>query len=113
MGKLTPFLRYGAGFGNRYFSHLAAGDFVDIDMGVKRVFNPVLQGTKFDPDGEYVRRYVPELSKLSTKHIHAPWKAPVEVLSKAGIELGKDYPVPIVDHGAARDRALKVYKQLG
>jgi len=78
-----------------------------------RVFNPVLQGRKFDPEGEYVRRYVPELKKLSTPHIHAPWKAPAKVLSDAGIELGKNYPAPVVDHAAARIRALRAYERLG
>ncbi len=71
-----------------------------------RVFNPTLQGRKFDPDGDYVRRWVPELKKLDTRHIHEPSKAPADALKKAGVELGKDYPRPIVDHGRARDRAL-------
>ena len=74
-----------------------------------RVFNPTLQGRKFDPKGTYVRRYVPELSELDTKYLHAPWEAPAEALAAAGIELGKDYPKPMVDHGRARERALKAY----
>ena len=75
-----------------------------------RIFNPVLQGRKFDPDGAYVRRYVPELAALPTEHIHAPWAAPDAVLAKARIQLGKTYPAPIVDHAVARDRALEAYK---
>ncbi|MGI9510597.1 MAG: cryptochrome/photolyase family protein [Geminicoccaceae bacterium] len=75
-----------------------------------RVFNPVLQGKKFDPRGDYVRRYVPELAGLSDEHLHAPWEAPKEALAAAGIELGKTYPEPMVDHGQARQRALLAYK---
>ncbi|MBP2297878.1 cryptochrome/photolyase family protein [Azospirillum picis] len=75
-----------------------------------RVFNPVLQGGKFDPEGDYVRRYVPELAGLPRRWIHQPWAAPAEVLRKAGVTLGKDYPHPVLDHGAARDRALTLYR---
>ena len=71
-----------------------------------RIFNPVLQGRKFDPDGAYVRRFVPELARLPDAWIHEPWKAPAEVLRQSGIALGRDYPAPIVDHGEARARAL-------
>jgi deoxyribodipyrimidine photo-lyase len=71
-----------------------------------RIFNPVIQGEKFDPDGEYVRRWVPELTRLPNRWIHKPWEAPAELLSKAGVELGKNYPRPIVEHAAARKRAL-------
>ncbi|WP_374447677.1 deoxyribodipyrimidine photo-lyase [Stella sp.] len=71
-----------------------------------RVFNPVLQGRKFDPDGAYVRRFVPELARLPASWIHEPWKAPADVLAEAGVRLDRDYPRPIVDHGAARGRAL-------
>ena len=77
-----------------------------------RIFNPILQGEKFDPDGDYVRTYVPELAKLERKYIHKPFAAPKEVLAKAGIELGTTYPKPIVDHGFARDRALAAYREL-
>jgi len=71
-----------------------------------RIFNPVLQGEKFDPDGDYVRRWVPELAELSAKAVHAPWRAPAEELARAGIVLGATYPRPIVDHDFARRRAL-------
>ncbi len=77
-----------------------------------RVFNPILQGEKFDPHGDYVRRWVPEISTLANKWIHRPWEAPVEVLRTAGITLGESYPEPIVDHGNARDAALEAYAEL-
>ncbi len=77
-----------------------------------RIFNPMLQGEKFDPEGAYVKRWVPELSGLPAKYIHTPWKAPAEVLKKAGVRLGKDYPFPVVDHDAARKRALFSYYRL-
>jgi deoxyribodipyrimidine photo-lyase len=71
-----------------------------------RVFNPVLQGNKFDPEGAYVRRWVPELGRLPNDVLHAPWEAEAAVLRAAGVELGRTYPRPVVDHHAARDRAL-------
>ena len=74
-----------------------------------RVFNPVIQGEKFDPEGDYVRRYVPELGKLDARYIHRPWEAPAEVLKAAGITLGKTYPKPVVDHSKARERALAAF----
>jgi deoxyribodipyrimidine photo-lyase len=77
-----------------------------------RVFNPVLQGAKFDRDGSYVRRYVHELAALDTSYIHAPWLAPPAALRDAGVELGRTYPRPLVDHAAARARALAAYADL-
>ncbi|MDZ4736903.1 MAG: deoxyribodipyrimidine photo-lyase [Rhodospirillaceae bacterium] len=77
-----------------------------------RIFNPVLQGRKFDPDGAYVRQFVPELAHLSTAHIHAPWEAPEPVLAGAGLRLGTTYPRPIVDHKRARERALEAYQSI-
>jgi deoxyribodipyrimidine photo-lyase len=71
-----------------------------------RIFNPILQGKKFDPDGAYVRRWLPELAKLPTDFLHHPWEAPAAELAAAGIRLGRDYPQPIVDHGEARAAAL-------
>ncbi|MEN6542580.1 deoxyribodipyrimidine photo-lyase [Parvibaculum sp.] len=71
-----------------------------------RIFNPVTQGEKFDADGQYIRRYVPELARLDNRHIHRPWEAPPATLAAAGIELGATYPKPIVDHARARERAL-------
>lgn len=77
-----------------------------------RIFSPVLQGEKFDPDGSYVREFVPELGALDSKFVHKPFQAPAGVLEKAGIRLGETYPKPIVDHAAVRDRALKAYNAL-
>ena len=76
-----------------------------------RVFNPVLQGQKFDAAGDYVRRWVPELAKLDSKWIHAPWLAPPLALLEAGVELGRTYPSPIVDHAEARQRALAALQE--
>lgn len=77
-----------------------------------RIFNPVSQGEKFDADGRYVRRWVPELARLPDAVLHRPWTAPAEVLEKAGVSLGKTYPRPIVDHDAARARALAAFENL-
>ena len=77
-----------------------------------RIFNPVTQGTKFDPDGAYVRRWVPELAALPAPAIHAPWTAPTAVLARAGVELGRTYPTPMVDHPRARERALAAFAEL-
>lgn len=74
-----------------------------------RIFNPVAQGEKFDPNGDYVRRWVPELAGLSVKWIHQPWRAPADALARAGVEPGRNYPEPIVDHGPARDAALRAF----
>jgi deoxyribodipyrimidine photo-lyase len=77
-----------------------------------RIFNPVLQGRRFDGDGDYVRRYVPELAGLGKRHIHAPWEAPPDALRKAGVILGTTYPAPIVDLAAGRTRALDAYARI-
>lgn len=77
-----------------------------------RIFNPVLQGKKFDPDGHYVRRYVPELKALSNRHIHEPWQAGTDALSEAGITLGNTYPYPVVDLRESRLRALAAYSAI-
>lgn len=76
-----------------------------------RIFNPLLQGQKFDPKGEYVRRYCPELTAVPDKFIHNPWDAPKSILDYAKVELGKDYPKPIVDLKASRQRALDALAQ--
>ncbi|WGF89909.1 cryptochrome/photolyase family protein [Marinivivus vitaminiproducens] len=77
-----------------------------------RVFNPVTQGEKFDPEGCYVRRFVPELAKLPATWIHKPWEAPADALAKAGVTLGETYPRPIVDHKPARERALAAFGRI-
>lgn len=106
-----------------YMKWLTDGDWAQNDMGWQwsagsgcdaqpyfRVFNPVTQGEKFDPSGDYVRRWVPELAKMPAKYIHAPWSAPPRVLADAGVRLGRDYPLPVVDHAKARARFLSLAK---
>jgi deoxyribodipyrimidine photo-lyase len=75
-----------------------------------RIFNPILQGQRFDPTGDYVRRWVPELSTLPDAYIHCPWEADEKTLRHAGVVLGENYPGPIVNHATARDAALHAYK---
>lgn len=75
-----------------------------------RIFNPVRQGETFDPEGDYVRRWVPELARLPARDIHAPWLAPAAVLAAAGVKIDGTYPAPIVDHKAARERALAAFE---
>jgi len=77
-----------------------------------RVFNPILQGTKFDSNGVYIRHYCPELRLLPNAYIHAPWTASSSVLQSADIRLGKDYPLPMVDHNTARNQALGAWEKL-
>ena len=76
-----------------------------------RVFNPVLQAAKFDPHGNYVRRWVPELARVPVRFIHEPWTMPIDEQRRAGCLISKDYPAPIVDHAWARQRALAAYRQ--
>jgi deoxyribodipyrimidine photo-lyase len=76
-----------------------------------RIFNPVLQGKKHDPQGAYVRHWVTELAHVPNRFIHQPWKMPLEMQQKAGCIIGQDYPVPIVDHAWARERTLAAYAQ--
>ena len=76
-----------------------------------RVFNPVLQGRRFDPDGAYTRRFVPELAGLPDRWLFAPWEAPPAVLAAAGVQLGLTYPQPVVDLAASRQRALAAYAE--
>jgi deoxyribodipyrimidine photo-lyase len=102
-----------------YLKWLADGDQASNDLGWQwttgsgcdaqpwfRVFNPMLQGEKFDPEGTWVKRWVPELANVPAKFLHRPWEAPPLVLAEAGVTLGETYPFPIVDHFAARDRFL-------
>jgi deoxyribodipyrimidine photo-lyase len=75
-----------------------------------RVFNPVTQGEKFDPDGAYVRRFVPEIAAIPDKFLHAPWDAPPDILARAGVTLGMTYPKPLIDLADGRNRALEAYR---
>ncbi|MFN3546422.1 MAG: cryptochrome/photolyase family protein [Mesorhizobium sp.] len=77
-----------------------------------RIFNPILQGVKFDGDGEYVRRFVPELSAVPNRFLHNPSEAPSLVLAGAGVKLGQKYPVPVVEHAHARDRAMAAFNAM-
>lgn len=77
-----------------------------------RVFNPVSQGEKFDPRGDYVRKWCPELARLPDEWLHQPDKAPPEVLARAGVVLGRNYPEPVVNHAIAREVALEAFAQL-
>ena len=102
-----------------YMKHLTDGDWANNDLGWQwsagcgvdaqpwfRVFNPVTQGERFDADGSYVRRWVPELAKVPSRWVHSPWQAPPLELRAAGVELDRTYPAPIVDHALARGRFL-------
>ncbi|HTD33799.1 MAG TPA: deoxyribodipyrimidine photo-lyase [Candidatus Elarobacter sp.] len=109
--------------GERYFEqHLADADLAANNGGWQwsastgtdaapyfRVFNPVLQGYTFDPDGTFVKRMIPALAKLPPKYVHAPWTTPPLLQAQLGCVIGRDYPEPIVDHAIARERALAVY----
>jgi deoxyribodipyrimidine photo-lyase len=75
-----------------------------------RIFNPVTQSARFDADGRFIRRYVPELAPLDAREIHAPWQVPAAVAQRKGVVIGRDYPAPIVDHAAARAAALALFK---
>ncbi|MBL8514606.1 MAG: deoxyribodipyrimidine photo-lyase, partial [Betaproteobacteria bacterium] len=77
-----------------------------------RIFNPVTQSERFDPQGKFIRRYVPELSKVHDKFIHAPWTMPPMEQQACGISIGRDYPLPVVDHAVQREKALAMYKRV-
>jgi deoxyribodipyrimidine photo-lyase len=74
-----------------------------------RIFNPVLQGKRHDPEGTFVRRWLPELARVPHRYIHAPWEMPDDVQREAGCVVGQDYPLPIIDHAWARERTLAAY----
>ncbi len=112
-------------WGERYFmQHLIDGDPAANNGGWQwsagtgtdaapyfRIFNPILQGQKFDPQGVYVRRWVPELARVPEKYIHQPWTMPEATQTAARCRVGKDYPCPIVDHKQARTRTLAIYRE--
>lgn len=77
-----------------------------------RIFNPILQGEKFDKNGDYIKKWVPELAGLGSKYLNQPWEADSETLKLAGVILGKNYPMPIVDHKQARQLALEAYANI-
>ena len=77
-----------------------------------RIFNPTLQGERFDTEGSYVKKWIPELAKIPNRYIHKPWEADEKLLKSCGVELGKNYPTRIVDHNSARDFALMAFKTL-
>ena len=77
-----------------------------------RIFNPVTQGQKFDPNGDYIKKYVPELKNFPLKFLFCPWECPPDILKNINFELGKDYPYPIVDLKESRERALSTYNLL-
>jgi deoxyribodipyrimidine photo-lyase len=102
-----------------YLRYLTDGDLANNNLGWQwsagcgcdaqpyfRVLSPVMQGERFDPHGDYVRRWVPELADVPEQFIHRPWEAPADVLARARVRLGYDYPLPIVDHRFARERFL-------
>jgi deoxyribodipyrimidine photo-lyase len=111
-------------WGERYFmQHLVDGDPAANNGGWQwtagtgtdaapyfRVFNPIIQGTRCDPQGCYVRHWVPELANVPDRWIHAPWKMPGDLARRAGCVIGHDYPAPIVDHAWARERALSAFR---
>ena len=74
-----------------------------------RIFNPVTQGQKFDSDGEYTKKYIPELKNMPNKYLFNPWEAPKEVLDIANVRLGENYPLPIVEIGLSRQKALAAF----
>jgi deoxyribodipyrimidine photo-lyase len=112
--------------GERWFmNHLVDGDLASNNGGWQwaagtgtdaapyfRIFNPVSQGMRFDPDGAYVRQWVPELSRLADESVHRPWETPPLILAEAGLTLGEDYPERVVDHAEQRERALAMYAEV-
>ena len=107
-----------------YMKYLVDGDWAQNNAGWQwsagcgadaqpyfRVFNPVLQGETWDPEGDYVRRWVPELARVPAGYIHRIWEAPEDVRRAAGVDLGRTYPRPIVEHGWARERFLAVARE--
>ena len=77
-----------------------------------RIFNPITQGEKFDPNGEYTKKYVPELSEMPNKFLYKPWEAPKEILENSNVFLGENYPFPIIDVKKSRNDALNAFKSI-
>ena len=113
--------------GERYF----AGRLIDFDLAANnggwqwaastgcdaqpwfRIFNPITQSEKFDAEGKFIKRYLPELAALPARYIHTPWLLTADLQHAYGVTIGRDYPAPIVDHAAARARTLALYKAAG
>ena len=113
--------------GERYF----AGRLIDFDLAANnggwqwaastgcdaqpwfRIFNPITQSEKFDAEGKFIKRYLPELAALPARYIHTPWVLTADLQHAYGVTIGQDYPAPIVDHAAARARTLALYKAAG
>jgi deoxyribodipyrimidine photo-lyase len=76
-----------------------------------RIFNPILQGKKHDPDGRFTRQWVPELASVPERYIHVPWEMPLGLQREVGCVIGQDYPAPVVDHAWARERTLQAFAQ--
>jgi deoxyribodipyrimidine photo-lyase len=76
-----------------------------------RIFNPILQGKRHDPEGRFVRRWLPELARVPDRFIHEPWSMPPDEQQRAGCVVGRDYPEPIVDHAWARERTLAAFSR--
>jgi deoxyribodipyrimidine photo-lyase len=113
-------------WGERFFrQHLLDGDTATNSEGWQRaagagtgaapylgILNPVLQGRMYDPDGVYVRRWLPQLAGVPAGYIHEPWSMPKDVQRESGCVVGRDYPAPILDHGWARDRAIEFFGEV-
>jgi deoxyribodipyrimidine photo-lyase len=76
-----------------------------------RIFNPVTQSQKFDPDGRFIRLYLPELARVPDARLHAPWLMSPDEQRRCGVMIGRDYPAPVVDHDKARKTTLELYRQ--
>ena len=74
-----------------------------------RIFNPITQSQNFDAQGRFILMYLPELTGVDVKFIHEPWRMTADEQRAAGVEIGKDYPAPVIDHAAARKRTLEIY----
>ncbi len=124
---LTKHLLLDWRLGERHFMrHLIDGDVANNNGGWQwaastgtdpqpyfRIFNPILQGKRYDPEGAYVRQWVPELANVPARYIHEPWEMPTELQAECHVRIGSDYPAPIVEHTEARERALATYSAVG
>jgi deoxyribodipyrimidine photo-lyase len=77
-----------------------------------RIFNPVTQSQRYDPEGRFIRRYLPELATVPDRYLHAPWRMPAHLQETCGVHIGRDYPLPLVDHARAREQTLALFRSL-